>query len=235
MTTTRSPTTAPDPVVLVCDPGSSSLRLVLAGPGDRVVASRHIEQPPGSPAAAAAVDAFLSEVVSRPVRAVGYRLVHGGPALTRPSLVDDEVLREVRAVADLAPLHLPPTLDLLDNLRRRLPDVPHVVCPDTAFHRGLPVVAATLALPAPWRDKYHLRRFGFHGLSYAWALQPNKNVNATTIPTMTVTRRAGVPGTARLTERPADQADRSRARRAGRDQSRRAGHRRARHSSDRVC
>jgi len=62
MTTTRSPTTRPDPVVLVCDPGSSSLRLVLAGPGDRVVASRHVEQPPGSPAAAAAVDEFLNKV-----------------------------------------------------------------------------------------------------------------------------------------------------------------------------
>ncbi|MFD5827713.1 acetate/propionate family kinase [Lentzea sp. NPDC060358] len=72
--------------------------------------------------------------------------------------------------ADLAPLHVPPALTLLGVLRERLPGVPHVLCPDTAFHNDLPEAAATYPLPAVWRERYGLRRYGFHGLSYRWAL-----------------------------------------------------------------
>jgi acetate kinase len=74
-------------------------------------------------------------------------------------------------VADLAPLHVPPTLELLEVLRRLLPDVPHVLCPDTAFHADLPVRASTYPLPAEWRRRWGLRRYGFHGLSYAYAVR----------------------------------------------------------------
>jgi acetate kinase len=105
----------------------------------------------------------------RGVDAVGHRLVHGADVVVRPTVVTDEVLAAVRNVADLDPLHVPPALDLLDRLRELLPDVPHVLCPDTAFHAGLPAVAATFPLPADWRERWGLRRYGFHGLSYAWA------------------------------------------------------------------
>jgi acetate kinase len=101
--------------------------------------------------------------------AVGHRLVHGGDVVLRPTVVDDALLTAVRAVTDLAPLHLPPALHLVEVLREWLPDVPHVLCPDTGFHSDLPEHAATYPLPAAWRDKYGLRRYGFHGLSYAWA------------------------------------------------------------------
>lgn len=67
-------------------------------------------------------------------------------------------------------MHVPPALALLEVLRERLSGVPHVLCPDTAFHSGLPEVAATYPLPAEWRKRYGLRRYGFHGLSYRWAL-----------------------------------------------------------------
>ncbi|MER7369622.1 acetate/propionate family kinase, partial [Nonomuraea wenchangensis] len=69
----------------------------------------------------------------------------------------------------LAPLHLPPALALLEAAREQLPAVPHVLCPDTAFHAELPEEAATYALPREWRERHGLRRYGFHGLSYAWA------------------------------------------------------------------
>src|SRR4051794_22870975 len=87
----------------------------------------------------------------RGVDAVGHRLVHGADVVVRPTVATDEVLAAVRRVADLDPLHVPPALDLVDRLRESLPDVPHVLCPDTAFHAGLPEVASTFPLPAEWR------------------------------------------------------------------------------------
>ncbi|MEU7259795.1 hypothetical protein AB0B21_28895 [Streptomyces rimosus] len=61
-------------------------------------------------------------------------------------------------------------MTVLDTARDLLPDVPHAVCFDTVFHSGLPAGAREYAVPAGWRDAYGLRRYGFHGLSHAWAL-----------------------------------------------------------------
>jgi acetate kinase len=110
----------------------------------------------------------LDSVLDREFAAVGHRLVHGGANIVRPTIVDDGVVEAIESASSLAPLHVPVTLRLLAKLRDRLPNVPHVVCPDTAFHRQLPPVAHTYALPASWREKFGLRRYGFHGLSYAW-------------------------------------------------------------------
>ena len=104
------------------------------------------------------------------IDAVGYRVVHGGAELRRTSLLDDHVLAALRAVAPRAPQHLPPVIATAELLRRRLPGVPHVVAFDTAFHAFMPDVAATEALPGEWRSRFDLRRYGFHGLSYASAL-----------------------------------------------------------------
>jgi len=104
-----------------------------------------------------------------PPEAVGHRLVHGGDVLRRAAVANDELRKALDRVAGLAPLHVPVALSLLDRLRQRLPNVPHVLCPDTAFHADLPDAAATYALPASWRSLWGLRRYGFHGLSYAWA------------------------------------------------------------------
>lgn len=73
-------------------------------------------------------------------------------------------------VADLAPLHVPQALTVVDAARDLLPGVPHVACFDTVFHSGLTAAAREYAVPADWRHTYGLRRYGFHGLSYAWAL-----------------------------------------------------------------
>src|SRR5205807_10015792 len=72
-------------------------------------------------------------------------------------------------LVDLAPLHQPPALAALDEVTRVVPDAPAVACFDTAFHASLPREAATYALPAELRDRYGIRRFGFHGLSHAYA------------------------------------------------------------------
>jgi acetate kinase len=139
--------------VLVVNAGSSSLKVSLVQDG------RRLERFDGLPSSAAVLGA---------VDAVGHRVVHGGPDLGEPVVVDDEVERRLRDVVDLAPLHQPKSLRGLEEARRLLPDVPHVACFDTAFHRTIPAAASTHALPAEWR-RPELRRYGFHGLSHAWA------------------------------------------------------------------
>jgi acetate kinase len=101
--------------------------------------------------------------------AVGHRIVHGGERYREPVLVDGDVRAELEALTDLAPLHQPMSLAALDAVSRLAPDVPAIACFDTAFHATLPPAAATYAVPAEWRDRLHLRRYGFHGLSHSYA------------------------------------------------------------------
>ncbi|WP_428761828.1 acetate/propionate family kinase [Streptomyces sp. 2-6] len=153
--------------VLVADAGSSSLRLTVFGSGGEVLAEHHSESAPGDDASDP-LRRLLDEAPA-PV-AVGHRIVHGGPDLRAHTLVDDAVRARLDQVADLAPLHVPPALTVLDAARRLLPGVPHVACFDTVFHAELPAAAREYAVPAEWRDGHGLRRYGFHGLSYAWTL-----------------------------------------------------------------
>ena len=84
-------------------------------------------------------------------------------------MVDDDVRTELEALTDLAPLHQPKSFAALDAVTELAPDVPAVACFDTAFHATLSPAAATYAVPAEWRDRLHVRRYGFHGLSHAYA------------------------------------------------------------------
>jgi acetate kinase len=152
--------------VLVVNVGSSSLKLSVIDDGDELVAAETL------PLQAKGIDeAAVAEVVGVQGRidAVGHRIVHGGAEFTGPVVVDDRVRRSLGALVDLAPLHLPRSLAGLDLVNRILPRVPAVACFDTAFHADLPVAAATYALPAEWRRRWAIRRYGFHGLSHAWA------------------------------------------------------------------
>jgi acetate kinase len=148
--------------VLAVNAGSASLQVSLVRLGD--------DCPDGTVLAEHDSVEGALDGLAEPPDAVGHRLVHGGDVVTRPAVVTDEVVAAVGRYAGFAPLHVPPALDLLATLRTRLPDRPHVLCPDTAFHAGLPESARVDALPAQWRERYGLRRYGFHGLSYAWAL-----------------------------------------------------------------
>jgi acetate kinase len=82
--------------------------------------------------------------------------------------IDDEVEAALRALVELAPLHQPKSIAVLDAVSRALPGVPAVACFDTAFHATLPPAASTYALPLAWRERWRLRRYGFHGLSHSW-------------------------------------------------------------------
>jgi acetate kinase len=152
--------------LLVVNAGSSSLKLRLLGDGNETVASVDL------PAPRDGVDAgALSETVAGfgGIEAVGHRIVHGGTEFSGPVRIDDAVVARLTALTDLAPLHQPKSLAALAATTAALPDAPAVACFDTAFHAGLPAAAATYALPAEWRQRFSLRRFGFHGLAHAYA------------------------------------------------------------------
>jgi acetate kinase len=111
----------------------------------------------------AALDSSLREA-----DAVGHRIVHGGERFHSAVRIDTEVKAAMRELCDLAPLHQPRSLAALDAVTEMLPGLPAVACFDTAFHATLSPAAATYALPAHWRERWGLRRYGFHGLSHAW-------------------------------------------------------------------
>ena len=100
--------------------------------------------------------------------AVGHRVVHGGRGFTGPVLVDDEVVAALRTLAPLAPLHNPANVEGIVRAQEAFPGLPHVAVFDTGFHRTLPEAAYTYAVPRDWRDRHHVRRYGFHGSSHAW-------------------------------------------------------------------
>ena len=104
-----------------------------------------------------------------PFDAVGHRVVHGGREFRDAVRIDAGVVRAIRALTPLAPLHQPRAVAGIDLLRRLYPDLPQVACFDTAFHATLGPAASTYALPQSWRDRWGLERFGFHGLSHAYA------------------------------------------------------------------
>jgi acetate kinase len=152
--------------VLVVNAGSSSLKLRVLDRDDTVVGSADLPAPRGSTDAAAVARA-IGELGA--VDAVGHRIVHGGTLFAHPVRLDDAVVAKLRGLTDLAPLHQPKSLAAVDAVKAVLPDIPAVACFDTAFHATMPPAATTYALPPEWRKRWDLRRYGFHGLSHAYA------------------------------------------------------------------
>jgi acetate kinase len=120
--------------------------------------------------AASSMDAIglVVEAVSREempgVDAVGYRVVHPGAKLDRHVRITDGVMRDLEDAVVFAPLHDPSAIELIREMMRKLPDVPHYACFDTVFHETMPEEATTYAIPLEYRER-GVRRYGFHGLS----------------------------------------------------------------------
>jgi acetate kinase len=139
--------------ILVTNAGSTSLKLSAVGEDEQSEAVASFAQAP-------------EDLV-----AVAHRIVHGGARFRKPVLVDDAVREALAELTELAPLHNGPALKALDEARSALPDLPHVAVFDTAFHATIPPEAGTYALPEAWREEWRIRRYGFHGLSVAWAAE----------------------------------------------------------------
>ncbi len=151
--------------VLVVNAGSSSLKLTLLDGDDQVIAARELDAQ-GELDEAALRDALSSGLEA--ADAIGHRIVHGGEQFVTAVRIDTEVEAALRALTDLAPLHQRKSLAALDAVSAQLSKIPAVACFDTAFHADLPPAVATYALPAAWRERWPIRRYGFHGLSHGW-------------------------------------------------------------------
>jgi acetate kinase len=161
-------------MILVLNSGSSSLKYRLFGTDFTEVASGAVERVgergspvPDQPAALRQMATAL-DLAGLPLTGIGHRVVHGGARFSAPALVDDAVLADIRALVPLAPLHNPANLAGIELARELRPDVPHVAVFDTAFHATLPPAATTYALDRAVAGAYGIRRYGFHGTSYAY-------------------------------------------------------------------
>lgn len=103
------------------------------------------------------------------VQAIGHRVVHGGSRYADPQVVSTEVMNELRRLSPYDPEHLPAEIAFIEAFGIEYPQVPQVACFDTGFHQHLPTVARLLAIPRRY-EKLGIRRYGFHGLSYAFLM-----------------------------------------------------------------
>jgi acetate kinase len=184
-------------LILTINSGSSSLKfslyrlgagedLVLAGKLDRigvkgghfqareargqVLIDRKLELPDHRAALTALLDWLKGQEPGPSVRAAGHRLVHGGPAHLKPVIITPPVLNDLRQLIPLAPDHLPHEIQAIETLGQIFPGLPQIACFDTAFHRRMPEVAQSVALPREYAER-GVMRYGFHGLSYEYLLQ----------------------------------------------------------------
>ena len=164
--------------VLVVNSGSSSLKYAVVEPDSgTMVADGIVERIGDGPVAdhAAALRVAFEQLAAsgQPLDAlglvaVGHRVVHGGPNLYAPTVVDDALIAELEKLAPLAPLHNPPAVLGIQVARRALPDLPHIAIFDTAFFHDLPAAAATYAIDRDLAQQWHIRRYGFHGTSHQY-------------------------------------------------------------------
>lgn len=179
----RATKTEPPSTCLCVNAGSSSLKLTLypIQPGEslRAIArcqadeighpESHLVNNGGSPVSQplenhrAALRALWPALSPHRITIVGHRLVHGGNR-TLPVQLNAPVLDELQALVPLAPLHLPPALELVEAIAEQQTDITQIGCFDTAFHATLPEIARRLPLPEAY-DRRGLRHYGFHGLS----------------------------------------------------------------------
>ncbi len=147
----------------------ASPRLVVRDADEKIRTDRAIDEPlEGHDAQLALVfDWLRRDAGDLDLLAVGHRVVHGGGQFVEPVRVDDAVLAELETFDTLAPLHQPHNLAAIRAVMAQHPGLPQVACFDTAFHHAMPAVATRLPLPRVWHDR-GVRRYGFHGLSYAY-------------------------------------------------------------------
>jgi acetate kinase len=164
---------------LVEDPGEARLargaaeriglpggRLWIEGSADETLVDIHRDFT-SHDAAAAEISAAAKNFHFPFLAAAGHRVVHGGPRHAAAERLNPALLAELRSLIPFAPLHLPSAIQCIEAVSARFPDLPQVVCFDTAFHRSMPEVAQRFPLPRElWYDG--VRRYGFHGLSYEY-------------------------------------------------------------------
>ena len=164
--------------ILVLNAGSSSLKYQVLVPETSQVLAKGLVERIGEDGGVADHGAAMGAVTDSlaqagvdlertGLRAVGHRVVHGGPDFSDPVLVDDGVVSDIRDLIPLAPLHNPGALAGIEAARAAF-DVPQVAVFDTAFFTSLPAAASTYAIPKQVATEHRVRRYGFHGTSHRY-------------------------------------------------------------------
>jgi len=163
-------------VILAVNGGSSSVKSALftCEPNPSVLGRAVIE---GTGAAAVPDMIRWVEMHVQPpaIAGIGHRIVHGGPTHGEPQPITAAVLKDLDDLIPFAPNHLPAEIALINALQRHAPRVPHVACFDTSFHSTIPEVARRLPIPSEY-DARGVRRYGFHGLSYAYLIEELRRI-----------------------------------------------------------
>lgn len=153
----------PDGIVTVTDPATGRQ------------ARRVAQVPSHTEAARLLIDHLTESGKGTGIQAIGHRVVHGGNRYADPDVVSAEMIEELRRLSPYDPEHLPAELALIEALAGRYPQAPQVACFDTGFHQHLPPVARLMAIPRRYA-KQGVRRYGFHGLSYASLMEELERV-----------------------------------------------------------
>jgi acetate kinase len=186
-----------NPRILTINGGSSSIKFALFEAGDSlrrileggferiglpeatlrvkgVNPNDNFSQPVAAPDHTVAVGTLMDWIEERSgrnaVTAVGHRIVHGGPKYSQPQRITTDMVEELHHLSPFDPEHLPEEILLTEAFHRRFPDLPQVTCFDTAFHHNMPRVARLLPIPRRY-EAQGVRRYGFHGLSYAFLME----------------------------------------------------------------
>ncbi len=150
--------------------GLSEAMFTVKGPATAMPFARSVAAPDHAAAVRVLLDWLEDRARSEPLTAVGHRVVHGGPNFNEPRRISPEVLAELRRLSPIDSEHLPAEILLMEAFGRRFPDLPQVACFDTAFHHDMPRVAKLLPIPRRY-EAQGVRRYGFHGLSYAYLMK----------------------------------------------------------------
>jgi acetate kinase len=158
--------------------GQSGAALRVKGPTPADNFSRPLAVPDYAAAVELLMDWFEERLGPDALSAVGHRVVHGGPKYWEPQLLTREMVGDLRRLIPFDPEHLPGEILLTEAFQRRFPKLPQIACFDTAFHHDLPRVAQLLPIPRRY-EAQGVRRYGFHGLSYAFLMSELAKVAGT--------------------------------------------------------
>jgi len=189
-------------LVLVLNCGSSSVKFQLYKWGERRSLCTGVRERIGEPEGFSNHKEAISDIIGslthcdtkviddiNMIRAVGHRVVHGADRFHKSVLVTSEVLKTIKEVAHLAPLHNPPNIMGIESAIEVMPNVPQVAVFDTAFHQTLPPSAYLYPVPYSWYEQYGVRKYGFHGSSHLYVTKraakflgiPKDQVNLVTL------------------------------------------------------
>ena len=150
--------------------GLENTRWMLGRPADRRDQDRRVEAPDQKAAIRLVIDWFEHAVGFEEIAAVGHRVVHGGSRYPQPDLITADLIEELRRISSYDSDHLPGDIELIQAFRERDPNLLQVACFDTAFHQDMPRIAQIVPIPRRF-EAIGVRRFGFHGLSYAYLME----------------------------------------------------------------